>query len=144
MAGGSGIQGAAAAQQAGGVAGGGQGSPSQQDAAQPAAGEAAPPAPAAPHADGSEASHGSSKDGKAGGKALAKFDSGLLQREASGPSPHYDPSREIVLRYEFLSSRAIKVRRRGARALASGARGGAPPGCAVAVRSAAPECAGAC
>lgn len=33
-----------------------------------------------------------------------------LQREASGPSPHYDPSRDIVLRYEFLDSRAIKVR----------------------------------
>lgn len=32
-----------------------------------------------------------------------------LQREASGPSPHYDPSRNIVLRYEFLDSRAIKV-----------------------------------
>lgn len=97
-----------------------------QDAAPQAGGmaDAAPPAPAAATMEGSEAGSQGSKGGK-GGEALGVFGGGmageLLQREASGPSPHYDPSREIVLRYEFLSSRAIKVRQLAAvRSLACG------------------------
>lgn len=77
--------------------------------------EAAPPEPAADNKKGSAAND--TDDSAEGGKAAAGKAAGLisdasaLKRGASGPSPHYDPSREIVLRYEFLDSRSIKVRR---------------------------------